>query len=317
MQRSQSLIIFDFDDTVFPTSWLFENLGRAAISEGRSAATPDVLWALALLTKQMSAMLDAALGVSEVLFITNAAPDYAGVGWVQHCVQHFMPELMDYFEVIRVVYAREAFRQSGRVEEAVQPQLNVVVEGVTETLTMAWKVEAMKQALSTFYGDAASWKNVMSVGDSLDELDALTEVAFLHENAKSRKTGQEKKLRCKAVKLKQEPTLQEMIVEGAIVKTFVSALVNFDGDKEVYLELKPTMCDGLRLDAMDVGTWRTSYEEIGDAFSEALSDPEDCLTAEISLELAQVVFGQRLSSLKQTGTAHGTSSASDESVASQ
>merc|ERR1712050_151124 len=68
-----------------------------------------------------------------------------------------------------------------------------------------WKEIAFEQEINGFYSRYAhqSWKNVISVGDSIFERDALRRVVLLHQS--------KKKCRTKTLKLFDDPEVYELI----------------------------------------------------------------------------------------------------------
>lgn len=81
------------------------------------------------------------------------------------------------------MYGRVAFTNSGVTEAHLTPCRvgHSPIDEDVSVLTMAWKVEAMWTINRDFYVDH-TWKNITSIGDSFNELHALQEVVFMHEN---------------------------------------------------------------------------------------------------------------------------------------
>jgi hypothetical protein len=102
---------------------------------------------------------------------------------------------------IPVIYARECTRRP--MMKRAQKE-----EGVN-ALTIA-KQAAMLKALKTLYGKNP-WRNVISIGDSIEERDAITEVLWTH--AERHAKGLEKLPHCKTVKLMEEPSVEELGAE--------------------------------------------------------------------------------------------------------
>ncbi|CAK0845182.1 unnamed protein product [Prorocentrum cordatum] len=82
--RRDTVIVFDWDDTILPTSWLEEAAAAAGGLE-----RPAVQHVLAALCSAAGETLRLAETLGKVIFITNSAP-----GWVDQSCQHFMPQLL-------------------------------------------------------------------------------------------------------------------------------------------------------------------------------------------------------------------------------
>lgn len=80
----ESLIIFDWDDTILPTSWL-ERI--RALTAG-VPLRPDVQRQMANLSAACATTMSLAQQMGTVVFITNSAP-----GWVDQSCQLFMPQI--------------------------------------------------------------------------------------------------------------------------------------------------------------------------------------------------------------------------------
>jgi len=82
-----SLIVFDWDDTILPTSWL-DRMG--SLSAG-GPSRPDIERQLTQLSAVAIQTLNMAATMGKVILITNSAP-----GWVDQSCQLFMPQLMSH-----------------------------------------------------------------------------------------------------------------------------------------------------------------------------------------------------------------------------
>lgn len=221
-EPSQTMIMFDWDDTLFPTTELCDR---------RQALDPVVLgvWqdALCRYLEQACELSDA------VLIITNSRRP-----WVDRCIDEFVPGLRKLFDrehrAPKVVYARERLPER-RTRKAQCMNLRPVrirtvdleeltQEEVDEELTFA-KYEAMRQEVSRFYSlyPGQSWKNIVSLGDMPYERDAVQEVAFRHVSE-----GKEN-LRLKTMILPTEPTLSEITLRLQFCTQLMLAYVRFDG----------------------------------------------------------------------------------------
>jgi hypothetical protein len=147
-----SLIIFDWDDTLFPTSMLLkEGLGAGgcvSLSENVTAQVQSVATSAA-------ALLRTARLQGQVIIVTNAAQ-----GWVEWCCEHIVPELALALAGVRVVSARSAFAEP---------------LGLLAT-PWEWKKLAFEHEIRAFCEERASCSErlqVVSIGDSMHEHEAL------------------------------------------------------------------------------------------------------------------------------------------------
>jgi len=82
--KRETVFVFDWDDTILPTSWLERTHALAGGGELR----PKIQQEVANLSATAIQTLCMAEAMGEVMIITNSAP-----GWVDQSCQHFMPQL--------------------------------------------------------------------------------------------------------------------------------------------------------------------------------------------------------------------------------
>jgi len=230
----ETLLIFDWDDTLFPTSFVWKH-PRLHWSEPcpediqAYSDRPDGPLMTELLSQHantLAALLRLAVSLGEVVIVTMAE-----VGWVETSIRNFLPDIQGLIEElgIEVVYARSALpaRFLRRQPED---------EGHDFTKTL--KSRAMERVIRKFYGTrrrshgnnraSRSWKNVLSVGDSMGERLALQDLIFRHRQVDRR--GVYKECRCKCLKLVDEPCLDSLTAEMQVLMSWLQAVVHHDGD---------------------------------------------------------------------------------------
>jgi len=231
---SETLIFFDWDDTLCPTTYIW-NDPRLKWNEVApcfvqpESSTVDQIGVnepalLELLEQHQSAviaLLRLAVSLGQVVIVTLAE-----VGWVEMSCRNFMPKVKQVLEelCIEVVYARQAipsrYLKRAREEE--------------NDLTKVLKTRAMSQTIKKFYGKGRhgrSWKNVISIGDSAAERLALQDVIFRRVQRDGR--GAPKECRCKVVKLLYEPSLERLTVEAQVLLTWLLTIVCQDEDIDI------------------------------------------------------------------------------------
>jgi hypothetical protein len=236
---SQTLVFLDWDDTLFPTTELFDIWGLPVVYDAwdhlsLSAEQEQLLdrWcsALHLYLKSVCSVAD------RCVILTNSTRD-----WVSNCVDRFAPRLKPMFSRhggLHVVYAREclANRKRGsrilnglpRGTPAKTVDSQVLHEEKQETLTKA-KLVAMQHEAKKFYSQypGQTWKNILSVGDSKYEHDAAWELAF------RRKAPSHECLRLKTVMTPVDPSIRDLTYRLGFETGLWRAYVNFDGDFDI------------------------------------------------------------------------------------
>lgn len=135
----QSLIIFDWDDTLMYSTFLLHGA-----SYGVSAVTRQHLQRI---EKAACDLLDISLGLGRTFIITNAQE-----GWVEECVTRYMPSLKEIMQKIPVI--------SARTEHEAECDGNV----------SQWKQRAFLKLGKHLDKDIVT--NLVAVGDSVFEMDA-------------------------------------------------------------------------------------------------------------------------------------------------
>jgi len=187
--RGATLIIFDWDDTLLPTTWLDE-LGLL-LSSSRSP-TPEQWTRLQDMATSAAASLTYALTFGKVVIVTNAEE-----GWVEASCHKFMPSLEPLLSEIGVVSARSTCKGQS---------------------THEWKRRAFTQEVSKYFGqDHAGRQNIVSIGDSMYEVKALLEVGV----------GAEHRLG-KSVKLMSYPHVEQMLAQHEVMRDSFRDVVESD-----------------------------------------------------------------------------------------
>lgn len=138
--KHQTVIIFDWDDTLLCTSYLQRMQGRCM-----SPAAHRILKRIEQVSLQL---LEKALSVGHTFIITNAME-----GWVEESAERCLPNLMPLLKKqVRIISARstQEDRCSGDISQ--------------------WKVRAFLEVGRQFHEEAVT--NLISIGDSTYELQA-------------------------------------------------------------------------------------------------------------------------------------------------
>jgi len=205
----QTIILFDWDDTLCPSSACIESYGLAdseLLPEGELAARLNnvALEAKALLQRASEL-------AAQVVIVTNA-----GDGWVDSSCAAWLPELHPALANIEVVSARAKWEPCG-------------VSSPT-----GWKTREFHTVIDRFYSryENQSWKNVVAVGDAPYEHEALQRV--LGENPE----GYAENCRSKSVRFMQKPTIEELTLQIRALRDTIGGIVRNDGDLDIQIPME-------------------------------------------------------------------------------
>lgn len=213
---NQTLIIFDWDDTLCPSTCLRRTLEGPNQTIQQTDDKTEA--ALSNLVDKVSVILNLAQKLGQVVIVTNAVRP-----WVQTSCNLFMPGVQPFLRRIPVIYALESLQLQQRVRGKKQKE-----DWLTET-----KVRAMRTACHRFYSryNDQSWKNVLSLGDAFFEHNAIRQVVADRPEYTS-----QKKCRTKTVKLIQAPTISGLSSQLSIISSWLVKIVRADGDLDIDLE---------------------------------------------------------------------------------
>lgn len=151
-------------------------------------------------------LLKSAEKYGKVVIVTNAE-----TGWIELSCKRWLPSLEQVVSKIDTFSARSTWEPSGLKSP------------------FQWKAKEFEAVIDRFYL-ARSWKNVISIGDSPHERQAL-QTATLGSVCR-------KKLRCrtKTIKLKVRPMAEELIQELATLSENLESLVFHDDSLDIVIE---------------------------------------------------------------------------------
>ena len=172
-----SLIIFDWDDTLLPTSFLTPN-GSFTEDIHLSQSDTDKINEI---EKNVNIILKESIEKGNVYIITNA-----GVNWVQFSASIFYPSVSDLLKKIKIISAR------GEYEKAYPGNLR------------QWKIQAFLNLLNNF--DNKLVTNIICIGDSLFEMEAGRILASKFKEAF-----------VKTIKFREAPKLDELLKQLKLV----------------------------------------------------------------------------------------------------
>jgi hypothetical protein len=205
--RDQTIIIFDWDDTLCPTTVLNEEVSRlASLEDSSSEDPPPTEDALQDLVVELRQVLERARELAaEVIIVTNATE-----GWVESSCETWLPGFRSTIDCVQIKSARSTWEPLG------------------VTTPTGWKAAEFEEVISQFYSRywRQSWKNVIVIGDACYEHEALAQVAKLAPQ------GSSKRCRAKSVKFALHPSVELLTRELHMLRESFEDIVHHDGNLE-------------------------------------------------------------------------------------
>lgn len=257
-EPDDNVIIFDWDDTLCPTSFMHEDPRLAWSREAPCFTDPSVplydpsdrsesqnaaeytaeaslLMAEALHrhVEAASAALRSAAACGRVVIVTLAKP-----GWVEVSSKNFLPGLLDVIKdlSIEVVYARDSL-QTWKLRCAARDDLDVL---------QLMKQTAMSYAICRHYKTrpCEDWLNVVGIGDAEVDRGALIEAVLcsspqqwvsstVTSSADESGRGVSPPCRCKTLKLPDDPGLLQLTAQLEVLTAWIHAVTAYDGDIDI------------------------------------------------------------------------------------
>jgi hypothetical protein len=205
--KDATLFVWDWDDTLFPSSWI--NMQGMRLDDDYQCGELQ-RQELDALSAQVLATLQVAANLGTVVIVTNAEE-----GWVPLSCGKFMPKIQPIIDQFKVVSARTRYE----------------TPGVFSPLT--WKVKCFEAEIAEHFSNlqtpVRAYRNVISLGDSIHEREALQRVA--------------KELPCgsKTMKLPERPTLQDLIHCHELMRKNLPTLAAHDGDLDLQVRVAERM----------------------------------------------------------------------------
>merc|ERR1740121_2596623 len=243
----QTIILLDWDDTLCPSTWIRSN--RGALSFFKPAPNIEKHQVpLRKLEANCEALLRSAMQLGTVIIVTNAMEP-----WVETSSRHFLPGLLPLVHELPVIYARSVYEthacdpaQGEARGRAAMPGMydasgrNLAMAGgrvpmqrrsFDEAEPQRWKELVFEQEISGFYSRYAkqSWKNILSIGDSIFERDAVRNVVL-------QRPTPGRKCRTKTLKLFDNPGIEELIEQVRLVHEGLHAMVQHDGELNIEID---------------------------------------------------------------------------------
>jgi len=216
-----TVIIFDWDDTLFPT-WFITEVVQPCLADPQGDLPEDSPFIDPLIrhAQAVKSVLEAARTCGRVGMVTLAQNP-----WVLTSAGKFLPGL-DFEELLHsldipIIYARECLKK------------HMIAQGQQDDGLCLWtlaKQAAMKKMLKKLYGRRA-WINVLSIGDSTTERTAITELLWsTPEDSAGRAPC------CKTIKLMEDPSVEQLSTQLIMLSMWMQHLSQHNSDFDVSMD---------------------------------------------------------------------------------
>ena len=197
-QRHNHLIIFDWDDTLLPTSFL---IYKNVIGNENKLNEKDQI-KINKLEQLVSNLLTLSLSKGDVYIITNS-----GEGWVEESTKKFYPNIKDILDKIEIISARKDYEKKYPND------------------TKLWKIGAFLNLKNRLNEDLIT--NILCIGDSVFEMDAgkILAANFIHAVIKT-------------IKFKESPKPEELNKQINLVLNQFNSIFNSSKNLTVRVEKK-------------------------------------------------------------------------------
>ena len=208
---SKTLLIFDFDDTLFCTKYLdtfalpYQDIFTCKVSLEQMNSC------LAREIKELeSAILDLFINLGQncdIVIISNA-----DLKWINNCLTHFLPDLNDYLteNEIKIHSAKNSFSK--------------FVKAPTD-----WKLQCFKKVIDELYEDDLFYDlNVISIGDGKEEKKAVFNLA---------KDLKLRKLRTKFIRMISFPSAASIVLQLKYLNNNINEMI-FDENSIYKMSIK-------------------------------------------------------------------------------
>lgn len=226
----QTVIILDWDDTLFPTTWLDYDMNLNL--DRPPPKRDDILQPLRLVISraQEFAKLSCKLSRNVIIVTLAKAP------WVTNCMRNFAPSLAKTLQRLKIpiVYARKYEKKGGSDAKYDRKEFSS-----NEECLAYWtgvKAAAIHAECTRCYSqyEGQTWKNVISIGDSYFERDGTRDVVrrWCEDNARTAYQLP----RTKTVKFLDDPTCDEVADQLKLLTAWLPVLVRKDGAFNIDLD---------------------------------------------------------------------------------
>ena len=206
------LIIFDYDDTILPTSFL-NRRGLKLTSTDDKVELDQIRSVLDEYSVVVNKTLTMARRIGHVLIVTNAEDR-----WISLTVKKFLPKSADIVEQFQHISARSMFEPTGLFTP------------------ISWKQSAFRMVVEEYLAAAAArrsseeYPQVISLGDSAHEREAILKVAKDFAN----------RITVKSLKFMEKPDIESLKKEHLLIQECIGDIVKHAGNLDLCIQAAAT-----------------------------------------------------------------------------
>ena len=205
------LIIFDYDDTILPTSFLNRRGLKLASNDDKADELDSVRSVLDEYSVVVNKTLTMARRIGHVLIVTNAEDR-----WISLTVKKFLPKSADLVEQFQHISARSMFEPTGLFTP------------------ISWKQSAFRMVVEEYLAASAarrsseglSYPQVISLGDSAHEREAILKVAKDFAN----------RITVKSLKFMEKPDIESLKKEHQLIQECLGDIVKHVGNLDLCIQ---------------------------------------------------------------------------------
>ncbi|KAF4671839.1 hypothetical protein FOL46_009844 [Perkinsus olseni] len=216
--KEDTLIIFDWDDTILPTRFLTVECGLRVDGPGPSPELRKTLDAYAQLA---NATLLTAMELGTVIIITNAE-----TGWLPLTCAKFLPSLLSTVNSIYHTSARSTYEPQGFAS------------------AFDWKDQAFRHSIASHFSEVpfipGRRRCVISLGDSAHERMAAIYACREFNEQSMIDSSSPAGLLCKSLKFMERPDLEHLRKEQYLIQDCLAQVVRYDQDLDLCIQ--PQQC---------------------------------------------------------------------------
>mmetsp|Transcript_88925 Transcript_88925/g.250447 ORF Transcript_88925/g.250447 Transcript_88925/m.250447 type:complete len:391 (-) Transcript_88925:93-1265(-) len=230
---SETLIFFDWDDTLLPTCFIKQEMWPLVPTDARFRpveADNEYFSALEAHTDLVRNTLCAAADVAQVAIVTLAVRP-----WVQNSADWYLPglnmqELVEDLGIL-VIYAREVLTERQIADVRRTEGLDVFVVAKHKAMSKCLRRLRRRGSRKERSVNKGITPNVLSVGDSSVEREALQDLLWNYDPRFQSEPC------CKTVKLMEDPSLEHLGTELRVLQSQLQRIVKHQGDIDVSFEV--------------------------------------------------------------------------------
>ncbi|KAF4678123.1 hypothetical protein FOL47_005402 [Perkinsus chesapeaki] len=212
--KEDTLIIFDWDDTILPTRFLTVECGLRVDGVGPS---PELRKTLDAYAELANATLLTAMELGTVIIITNAE-----TGWLPLTCAKFLPSLLPTVNSIYHMSARSTYEPQGYAS------------------AFDWKDQAFRHSIASHFAEvpfiAGRRRCVISLGDSAHERMAAIYACREFNEQSMIDSSSPAGLLCKSLKFMERPDLEHLRKEQYLIQDCLAQIVRYDQDLDLCIQ---------------------------------------------------------------------------------